>query len=42
MNLLVMNKDRVVGKWINNNFEILNKELLPFYLVNTGNVAPLA
>jgi hypothetical protein len=36
--LYIMSDNTVVAKWINNEFEVLNKALCPLYLLNTGNV----
>ena len=34
----VMSKDKIVGKWENNNLIITDKRIAPMYLINTGNV----
>ena len=33
-----MSKDVAVANWHDNNLEVLNENLLPLYLKNTGNV----
>ena len=38
MNFYIMSKDVAVAKWQNNNLEVINEKMLPFYLKNTGNV----
>lgn len=38
MDFLILSGDTVVAKWKNNNLEIVNENLLPLYLKNTGNV----
>ena len=38
MDFLILSGDVVVAKWKNNKLEIVNKNLLPLYLKNTGNV----
>ena len=38
MNFYIMSKDVVVAKWQDNNLEVINEKMLPFYLKNTGNV----
>ena len=38
MNFYIMSKDVAVAKWHDNNLEIINEDLLPLYLKNTGNV----
>ena len=38
MNFLILSGDILVAKWENNNLEIVNVDLLPLYLKNTGNV----
>lgn len=38
MNFYVMSKDTAIAKWQDNNLEVINDNLLPLYLKNTGNV----
>lgn len=38
MNFYIMSGDIAVAKWQDNRFEVLNRALLPIYLLNTGNV----
>lgn len=38
MDFYIMSKDIAVAKWQDNNFEVINENLLPLYLKNTGNV----
>ena len=38
MDFLIMSGDVVVANWKNNNLEIVNDNLVPLYLKNTGNV----
>lgn len=38
MNYYIMSGDRIVGKWENETFAVIDKTLAPIYLVNTGNV----
>ena len=38
MNFYIMSKNVAVAKWLDNNLEIINADLLPLYLKNTGNV----
>ena len=38
MNFYIMSKDIVVAKWQDNNLEVINENLIPLYLKNTGNV----
>ncbi len=38
MNFYIMSKDVAVAKWLDNNLEIINADLLPLYLKTTGNV----
>lgn len=38
MDFLILSGNIVVAKWENNTLEIINKDLLPLYLKNTGNV----
>lgn len=38
MDFYIMSGDIVVAKWRDNRLEVLNKTLLPIYLLNTGNV----
>ncbi len=38
MDFLILSGDTVVAKWKNSNLEIVNANLLPLYLKNTGNV----
>ncbi|MBP3360953.1 MAG: hypothetical protein J6N52_08885 [Clostridia bacterium] len=38
MDFYIMSRDAVAAKWQNNNLEVINKNLLPLYLQNTGNV----
>ena len=38
MNFYIMAKDTAVAKWQDNNLEVLNQDLLPLYLIKTGNV----
>ena len=38
MNFYIMSKDVAVAKWQDNNLEVINENLLPLYLKNTGNV----
>lgn len=38
MNFLILSGDILVAKWEYNNLEIVNVDLLPLYLKNTGNV----
>ena len=37
MNFYIMSKDTAVAKWQDNKFEVLNQDLLPLYLLKTGN-----
>ncbi len=34
----IMSKDKIAGKWENNNLTIIDDKIAPMYLVNTGNV----
>ena len=38
MDYLILSGDIVVAKWVNNELEVINEDLLPLYLKNTGNV----
>ena len=38
MNFYIMSKDVAVAKWLDNNLEVINENLLPLYLKHTGNV----
>lgn len=38
MDFYILSKDTAVAKWQDNNLEVLNKDLLPLYLLKTGNV----
>ena len=38
MNCYIMSGDKIVGKWENETFTLVDKELAPLYLVNTHNV----
>lgn len=38
MDFLILSGDTVVAEWENNNLKIVNENLLPLYLKNTGNV----
>lgn len=38
MNFYIMSKDVAVAKWQENEFEVINEDLLPLYLKYTGNV----
>lgn len=38
MDFYIMNRDACVAKWENQQFTVLNKELLPLYLARTGNL----
>ena len=38
MNFYIMSKDVAIAKWLDNNLEVINEDLLPLYLKNTGNV----
>lgn len=38
MNVYIMSGDIAVAKWQDNGLEVLNRALLPIYLLNTGNV----
>ena len=38
MNFYIMSKNVAVAKWFNDNFEMINENLIPLYLKNTENV----
>ena len=38
MNFYIMSGDKIVGKWENGTFSLVDKALAPMYLVNTSNV----
>lgn len=39
MNFYIMSKDIAVAEWQDNNLEVINENLIPLYLKNTGNVS---
>lgn len=38
MDFYIMSRDHITAKWQNNKLDIVNQDLLPIYLKNTGNV----
>ena len=38
MNYYIMSKDVAVARWQGGSLEVMNENLLPLYLKNTGNV----
>ena len=38
MDSYILSGDKIVGKWVRGNFTLVDKNLAPMYLVNTGNV----